>query len=106
VNASRATVREGKFLYATFCRACHGVDAVAGSGVPDLRYASAQTHQQFDAIALEGARESRGMPSFKDLLTREQVRAIQAYVLSRAAASAKLPSDKAPKPPGRAPAPQ
>jgi mono/diheme cytochrome c family protein len=97
-------VREGKFLYASFCYRCHGVDAVAGSGVPDLRYAAAQVHQQFAAIVLDGARELRGMPSFKDLLTREQVRAIQAYVLSRAAASAEVPSDKAPAPPGRAPA--
>jgi len=96
VNASRATVREGKFLYATFCRACHGVDAVAGSGVPDLRYATAQVHQQFAAIVLGGARESRGMPSFSDLLTREQVRAIQAYALSCAAASANPPSNKVP----------
>jgi len=32
------------------------------------------------------------MPSFKDALNRDQVRAIQSYVLSRAAASVK-PSD-------------
>jgi quinohemoprotein ethanol dehydrogenase len=96
MNASQESVREGKFLYATFCYRCHGVDAVAGSGVPDLRYATPQVHQQFASIVLGGARESRGMPSFTDLLTREQVRAIQAYVLSRAAASAKPPSNKAP----------
>ncbi|MFI5058428.1 MAG: c-type cytochrome, partial [Candidatus Acidiferrales bacterium] len=96
MKASPAIVREGKFLYATFCRACHGVDAVAGSGVPDLRYATAQVHQQFASIVLGGARESRGMPSFSDLLTRDQVRTIQAYVLSQAAASAKPPSNKAP----------
>ena len=89
MNASQQSVREGKFLYATFCYRCHGVDAVAGSGVPDLRYATAQVHRDFEAIVLDGARESRGMPSFKDLLNRDQARAIQAYVLSRAADSAK-----------------
>jgi quinohemoprotein ethanol dehydrogenase len=88
VNATQATVHEGQILYGQFCFICHGVNAVAGSGVPDLRYASAQTHGQFEAIALGGARESRGMPSFKDALKRDQIRAIQAYVLSRAAASA------------------
>ena len=86
MKASRETVRQGKFLYATFCFTCHGVDAVAGSGIPDLRYASADVHQQFAAIVLGGARESRGMPSFRDIITRDQVRAIQVYVLSRAAA--------------------
>ena len=86
MKASRETVRQGKFLYATFCFTCHGVDAVAGSGIPDLRYASADVHQQFAAIVLGGARESRGMPSFRDIITRDEVRAIQVYVLSRAAA--------------------
>jgi quinohemoprotein ethanol dehydrogenase len=100
MNASRAIVREGKFLYATFCYQCHGIDAVAGAAIPDLRYASAQTHEQFEAIVIGGARESRGMPSFKDVLKRDQLRAIQAYVLSRAAASANPPSNNAPAAPG------
>lgn len=103
MNASQESVREGKFLYAAFCYRCHGVDAVAGSGVPDLRYATAQVHQQFASIVLGGAREARGMPSFSDLLTRDQLRTIQAYVLSRAAASSERSSNKAPAPPGRTP---
>ena len=102
MNASQDSVREGKFLYASFCYRCHGVDAVAGASIPDLRYATAETHRQFAAIVLGGARESRGMPSFKDLLTREQVRTIQAYVLSRAAALAELPSQGALAPPSGA----
>jgi quinohemoprotein ethanol dehydrogenase len=104
MNASQESVREGKFLYASFCYRCHGVDAVAGAGIPDLRYSTAQVHQQFASIVLGGARASRGMPSFSDLLTRDQVRTIQAYVLSRAAASTERSSNKAPAPPGRAPA--
>jgi PQQ-dependent dehydrogenase (methanol/ethanol family) len=83
VNASPETLREGGSLYATYCFSCHGIIAVAGS-LPDLRYATPEVHQQFTAIVLGGARESRGMPSFKDLLTPPQVRAIQAYVLYRA----------------------
>jgi quinohemoprotein ethanol dehydrogenase len=102
VNPTPATVHEGQILYGTFCWYCHGVDAVAGASIPDLRYASAETHRQFEAIVLGGARESRGMPSFKDALRPEQLRAIQTYVLSRAAASAKPPSSKAPGIPGSA----
>lgn len=92
MNASQKSVREGKSLYAAFCYRCHGIDAVAGAAIPDLRYATAKVHQQFAAIVLDGTHESRGMPHFSDLLTREQVRAIQAYVLSRAAAPAAPPS--------------
>jgi mono/diheme cytochrome c family protein/outer membrane protein assembly factor BamB len=86
MNATPASVHEGGVLFGKYCFYCHGVNAVAGSGIPDLRYATAETHHQFESIVLGGTRESRGMPSFKDVLKREQLPAIQAYVLSRAAA--------------------
>jgi quinohemoprotein ethanol dehydrogenase len=89
MNASPATVRAGGILFEKYCLYCHGVDAVAGSGIADLRYATAETHHQFEAIVLAGTRESRGMPSFHDVLKREQLPAIQAYILSRAAAAAR-----------------
>ena len=38
---------------------------------------------------LGGSRASAGMPSFKKILNAEQVRAIQAYIVSRARESAK-----------------
>jgi quinohemoprotein ethanol dehydrogenase len=56
-----------------------------GSGIPDLRYARAQTHAQFSDIVLGGQRVSGGMPAFADRLDPEQVRQIQAWVLARAA---------------------
>jgi len=92
MNASPDTIHEGKLLYGGYCRGCHGMDVIAGP-LPDLRYATRTVHQQFEAIVLGGARSSRGMPSFKDLLRPDQVRAIQAYVLSRAADGA-IPESK------------
>jgi quinohemoprotein ethanol dehydrogenase len=80
-------VHEGNILYRTYCFHCHGFNAAAGS-LPDLRYATAEVHKQFSYIVLGGARESRGMPSFKDLLNETQVHAIEAYVLSRSEESA------------------
>jgi len=102
MNATSATVHEGALLYGTLCWNCHGINAVPGAGIPDLRYASAETHQQFESIVLGGTRESRGMPSFKDALKPAQVRAIQAYVLSRAAASAAPPAGKVAATPSQA----
>lgn len=87
LNASRATVDEGETLYKTHCMYCHGNDAIAGP-LPDLRYATAQVHEQFDAIVRGGARAILGMPSFENQLNADQVRAIQAYVLERARESA------------------
>jgi quinohemoprotein ethanol dehydrogenase len=86
LDATPATIAEGEQLYAFHCRRCHGVNAVAGP-LPDLRYASAAVHEQFDAIVRGGALAPLGMPAFADLFTGEQVRAIEAYVLARAAES-------------------
>ena len=97
MNVPRETLREGKLLYGTYCVPCHGIDAVAGS-LPDLRYASAEVHHQFISIVLGGERESRGMPSFKDVLTENQLRSIEAYVLFRAKESAHPALNKAAAP--------
>ena len=85
MNATPAMIREGDVLFGRHCFYCHGVGVVSSSGVPDLRYATAATHHQFESIVLGGARQQMGMPSFKDALTPDQVRAIEAYILSRAA---------------------
>ena len=87
VTASAATIKQGATLYERHCMLCHGLNVVAGP-LPDLRYASPQTHMQFDSIVRGGARASLGMPTFGDLLTAEQAKAIQQYILSRARESA------------------
>jgi quinohemoprotein ethanol dehydrogenase len=88
MNASRKAIHEGGLLYNAQCAPCHGLNAVAGP-LPDLRYASKAVHEQFETIVLDGARATLGMPSFQKLLNADQVRVIQAYILSRARESAK-----------------
>ena len=88
INASPQMIHDGQLLYTANCAQCHGLAVVAGP-LPDLRYATRQVHEQFQAIVLGGARSTLGMPSFKDLLTADQVKNIQAYVLSRAAEGSK-----------------
>jgi len=83
-------IHEGGVLYAKYCMACHGFQAVAGA-LPDLRYATSETHARLELIALDGALKPLGMPSFRDKLTRDQLRLIQAYILSRAAAAGAAP---------------
>jgi quinohemoprotein ethanol dehydrogenase len=90
VNASPQVVHQGKILFDNNCAGCHGDNAIAGP-LPDLRYASAQTLEGIQAIVLGGARASRGMPSFQKILNPEQVRAIQAYIVSRAREDAAAP---------------
>src|SRR4029453_4639072 len=77
MNASPQTIHEGSLLYGSACAGCHGLNAVAGP-LPDLRYASKAVHEEFENIVLEGEKQELGMPSFKELLKPDQVRAIQA----------------------------
>ena len=97
MTSSRETIHEGKLLFGEHCFMCHGFDAVA-SALPDLRYASAEVHKQFSPIVLDGAREDRGMPSFKGILNERQVHDIQAYVLARSEESAHAKAGQAATP--------
>ena len=86
-TASADVVRQGRDLYSRHCFFCHGL-AAEGSGLhPDLRYSSKQVHESWNDIVLGGARQSRGMASFADALTREESDAIHAYVIERAHAA-------------------
>ena len=82
VNASAETIAYGEALYAGYCKACHGYKAVAraGGSVPDLRYASTETHQTWNGVVIGGARRVNGMPLFE--LDVDEADAIRQYVLS------------------------
>ena len=79
----------GKEIWNT-CGHCHGAEVVGvgpsrdAGGIPDLRYATAESHAQWDAIVLEGLRKEQGMPGFGDYLSPEDSHALQAYVIAQA----------------------
>jgi mono/diheme cytochrome c family protein len=79
----------GGRLYAGWCMPCHGPLAIGGGSIADLRYATAETHASFAQIVLGGLRAERGMPAFADVLTPDDARAIQGYVLALAADAAR-----------------
>ena len=81
-------VHAGALLFNSHCFLCHGLNAVAGP-LPDLRYSSKQVLDSFSSIVLEGTRASDGMPSFKKILSADEVGAIRAYVIARAQETAK-----------------
>jgi len=76
-----ATAR-GQSLYFTWCAACHmGLDPDQPAGYPDLVALSGPTHEAFASIVLEGTLADLGMASFADVLTRDDVSAIQAHLV-------------------------
>ena len=77
-------IGHGALLYGARCSWCHGVNARGTGSVPDLRYATKDTHAIWTAIVLDGVYVPRGMPVFGEVLTEEEALAIQAYVLDEA----------------------
>jgi PQQ-dependent dehydrogenase (methanol/ethanol family) len=84
LDVSDDVITRGRALYGDNCLACHGAAAKSSGLHPDLRFASPETHLQWNAIVLGGLRADRGMASFADALGADDAQAIRAYVLDRA----------------------
>lgn len=80
---SAALRDQGRELLTRNCLICHKNAATAGS-VPDLRHMSPQTHSQFEDIVLKGTRASKGMGSFAEILSTQDVKAIHAALVDEA----------------------
>ena len=69
-----------------YCYRCHGVDAFGGQLAPDLRHSvgpqGSVTHEVFLTTVKEG-RLTKGMPTWKALLTDEQIEGLWAYLQAR-----------------------
>jgi quinohemoprotein ethanol dehydrogenase len=82
VRGTEAQIAAGARLFAETCAVCHGQNAVGG--VKDLRHMTPDTHGKFNAIVLDGLYLEKGMASFSDLLSSEQVEEIHHYLIARA----------------------
>jgi PQQ-dependent dehydrogenase (methanol/ethanol family) len=86
--ATEQQVERGHAVYAERCMVCHGLGAISGNVLPDLRYASESVFDVWDQIVIDGALENIGMPGYKGVITVEDSQAIKAYVIDRAQAAA------------------
>lgn len=84
VIATLEAVGQGRDLYNETCGVCHGFLAVSSGLLPDLRFMTEGTHDQFQEIVRGGSFEAHGMASFADLLSQEDVEAVRAYIVTRA----------------------
>ena len=84
LKALPLTLEQGAALYGARCGNCHGLNAVSGGTIPDLRYMAMETHGMFNDIVLGGSRAGNGMPGFADVMSEFDANAVQAYIISRA----------------------
>lgn len=77
--------RKGENLFEqNMCVDCHGYKAEsAGGAAPDLRYAPPANAMALQAIVMDGALSSGGMPPFPDLKT-DDVKALYAFLINQA----------------------
>jgi quinohemoprotein ethanol dehydrogenase len=76
-------IERGNELFKRHCNHCHLNQSATGV-VPDLRRMTAQTHAEFEDIVLRGARASKGMGSFAQILGQDDVNAIHAAIVDAA----------------------
>ncbi|WP_372863691.1 PQQ-dependent dehydrogenase, methanol/ethanol family [Spongiibacter sp.] len=74
----------GGVLYAENCAYCHGVGAISGGTLPDLRRLQPSSHELFNEIVHNGLFSTLGMPAFGEVLSEEDVKDIHSYVLVKA----------------------
>jgi quinohemoprotein ethanol dehydrogenase len=83
VTADAQTIARGRDLYNGHCGVCHGVSAISGGVIPDLRYLSPERHAAFPDV-VRGALAAAGMPSFTGRLTPDDIEAVRQYLITRA----------------------
>jgi mono/diheme cytochrome c family protein len=77
---------EGWKMFSVYCYRCHGVDAMGGGIAPNLRHSVSSegivTHEVFITTVTNGRLE-KGMPTWKALLSPEQMEDLWLYVIAR-----------------------
>jgi quinohemoprotein ethanol dehydrogenase len=80
----REIAERGEPLFRSYCSRCHGLKGASNRRVPDLRRLPRALYDSFEAIVLDGAVEAAGMPGFREVLSKEQLTELKAYVLVEA----------------------
>lgn len=85
------SIREGYGLYQDICMGCHGLNAVSGLLIPDLR-GSALLYDLdgWNRVVRDGEIQDKGMAAFGEWVDEEQSSAIRDYIIQQARRGAEL----------------
>lgn len=98
-------VDKGFSVYHRHCAVCHGFLTLSGGVLPDLKRSVPDVFNDYEGIVLGGKLKDRGMASFADLVSAEDVTAVRAYVLRQANVTYRA-ENKIPEPAATQPAVQ
>ena len=78
-------IAAGAGLYTKHCSVCHGVGAISGGVLPDLRHSAiAGSADAFSGVVIDGNMLGKGMASFAEVLGEEEAEAIRAFIAFQA----------------------
>jgi alcohol dehydrogenase (cytochrome c)/quinohemoprotein ethanol dehydrogenase len=78
-------IEAGRIGWAKFCTGCHGIEAIAGGVLPDLRWSPhIASAESFKSIVIDGVLSDKGMVSWAKDLSEQDAEAIRAYVVQQA----------------------
>tara|TARA_R110001583_G_scaffold96582_6_gene240948 strand:+ start:3166 stop:5274 length:2109 start_codon:yes stop_codon:yes gene_type:complete len=84
-TANAATIKNGNRLYDINCAVCHGDHAISSGLVPDLRWTPfLASDEALRLVAHDGISATKGMPSFQNLLSKDDLHDIRSYIISSA----------------------
>ncbi|MEZ5573278.1 MAG: PQQ-dependent dehydrogenase, methanol/ethanol family [Halioglobus sp.] len=84
-TANAQTIAEGFATYQDVCMGCHGLNAVSGMLIPDLRGSAYLWDEKgWEAVVRGGQLKDKGMASFAQNVSAEQAQAIRAYIIQQA----------------------
>lgn len=89
-TADAATIAKGNKIYDNNCGVCHGDHAASSGLVPDLRWTPyLGSYEAMEMVVLKGMLSARGMPSFNNVINKQDLHALRAYIISNAQESLK-----------------
>jgi mono/diheme cytochrome c family protein len=83
VTGSPSQVAHGQQLFMKLCDACHNL--AGGGTIPNLTYSKPEIIGMIEDIVKKGIFVPKGMPSFGDRVSSQDVKDIQQYIYSEAA---------------------
>ena len=97
-TGTEASIRQGFSIYQETCMGCHGLNAVSGLLVPDLR-GSGFLHslEAWNSVVRDGALHKNGMPAFAKWIDEAQSSAIRDYIIQQAWRGRNLQSPQEPE---------
>ncbi len=84
LSANEADLEKGFRGYQDLCMGCHGLNAVSGLLIPDLRgSAFLQDASAWQSVVIDGILKERGMPQLGDIIDAEEAELIRQYVIQQ-----------------------